>query len=86
MKLTDPRLPIGNDVGRLTTSLYDVLRRIVTAVNRQEDSRVLRGSGTPEGNVVANVGALYTRTDGGAGSTLYVKESGDGLATGWIAK
>lgn len=85
MKLTDPRLPIGNDVGRLTTSLYDVLRRIVTAVNRQEDSRVLRGAGSPEGAVVANVGALYARTDGGAGSTLYVKESGTGN-TGWIAK
>jgi len=43
------------------------------------------GSGTPEGVLVAAIGSLYTRTDGGAGTTLYVKESGAGN-TGWIAK
>jgi hypothetical protein len=42
-------------------------------------------SGTPEGNVSGVVGSLYTRTDGGAGTTLYVKESGTGQ-TGWVAK
>lgn len=43
------------------------------------------GSGTPEGAVTAVVGSLYTRTDGGANTTLYVKESGSGN-TGWVAK
>lgn len=43
------------------------------------------GSGTPEGAVTAPVGSLYTRTDGGANTTLYVKESGTG-STGWVAK
>jgi hypothetical protein len=43
------------------------------------------GSGTPEGSVTAPVGSLYTRTDGGAGTTLYVKESGSGN-TGWVGK
>ena len=43
------------------------------------------GSGTPEGSVSAAVGSLYTRSDGGAGTTLYVKESGTGN-TGWVAK
>lgn len=43
------------------------------------------GAGTPEGVLSAPVGSLYTRTDGGAGTTLYVKESGTGN-TGWIAK
>lgn len=42
-------------------------------------------SGSPEGVITANVGAMYTRTDGGAGTTLYVKESGTGN-TGWVAK
>jgi hypothetical protein len=46
---------------------------------------VLTGSGSPEGVVTAVVGKLYTRTDGGAGTTLYVKESGTGN-TGWVAK
>lgn len=43
------------------------------------------GSGTPEGAITAPVGSLYTRTNGGAGTTLYVKESGAGN-TGWVAK
>lgn len=43
------------------------------------------GAGTPEGAVTAAVGSLYTRTDGGAGTTMYVKESGAGN-TGWVAK
>ena len=43
------------------------------------------GAGTPEGAVTSPVGSLYSRTDGGAITTLYVKESGTG-ATGWVAK
>jgi hypothetical protein len=43
------------------------------------------GVGTPEGAVVAPIGSLYTRTDGGAATTLYVKETGVGN-TGWVAK
>ncbi len=43
------------------------------------------GSGTPEGAVTAPVGSLYTRTNGGASTTLYIKESGSGN-TGWVAK
>ena len=43
------------------------------------------GVGTPEGSVTAPVGSLYMQTDGGAGTTLYVKESGTGN-TGWVAK
>jgi hypothetical protein len=43
------------------------------------------GVGSPEGIVEAPVGSLYTRSDGGPGTTLYVKESGTGT-TGWTAK
>jgi len=43
------------------------------------------GSGSPEGVVTAPVGAIYHRTDGGAGTSNYFKESGSG-STGWIAK
>jgi hypothetical protein len=45
-----------------------------------------RGSGSPEGVVLAPRGHLYLRDDGGAGTTFYVKESGDTLTTGWAAK
>ena len=43
------------------------------------------GTGSPVGVVTASVGSLYSRTDGGAGTTLYVKETGAGN-TGWVAK
>lgn len=43
------------------------------------------GANTPEGAITANVGSLYLRTNGGANTTLYVKESGTGN-TGWVAK
>ena len=44
------------------------------------------GNGTPEGVVSANVGTLFLRLDGGASTTLYVKESDDGRSTGWVGK
>lgn len=43
------------------------------------------GAGTPEGAVTAPVGSMFLRTDGGASTTLYIKESGSGN-TGWTAK
>lgn len=43
------------------------------------------GAGSPEGVVTAPIGAFYSRTDGGAGTSFYVKESGTGN-TGWVAK
>jgi len=43
------------------------------------------GAGSPEGVIIATQGSLYSRIDGGAGTTLYVKESGTGN-TGWVAK
>jgi len=42
-------------------------------------------AGSPEGVVTANVGSFYLRTDGGASTTLYIKETGTGN-TGWAAK
>lgn len=45
----------------------------------------LTGADTPEGAVTAPVGSLFTRTNGGANTTLYIKESGAGN-TGWVAK
>lgn len=43
------------------------------------------GSGSPEGVITDVVGSTYRRTDGGAGTTFYVKESGTGN-TGWVGK
>lgn len=43
------------------------------------------GTGSPEGVVTAVVGSSWHRTDGGAATSFYVKESGTGN-TGWVAK
>ena len=43
-------------------------------------------TGTPEGVVSAPVGSMCTREDGGAGTTLYIKESGGTGNTGSVAK
>ena len=43
------------------------------------------GAGSPESAVTASVGSTYRRTDGGGGTSYYVKESGTGN-TGWAAK
>lgn len=57
------------------------LRASETLKNVIQDS----GSGTPEGVITAGIGSTWSRTDGGAGTSFYVKESGTGN-TGWVAK
>lgn len=47
---------------------------------------VFRGSGSPEGVVTADIGSLYLRSDGGAGTSMYAKEANNGANTGWVAK
>jgi hypothetical protein len=49
-------------------------------------SSVFAGAGSPEGVLAAPVGSLYLRSDGGAATTLYVKETGAAGNTGWTAK
>lgn len=42
-------------------------------------------TGDPNGQVTAGIGSEWTNTVGGAGTTLYIKESGTGN-TGWVGK
>ena len=46
---------------------------------------VYTGTGSPEGVRTGKVCDLYLRSNGGASTTLYVKESGTNTTTGWIA-
>jgi hypothetical protein len=52
---------------------------------QQTQAFIYSGTGSPEGAVAADIGSIYLRTDGGAVTSLYVKESGVG-DTGWVAK
>lgn len=44
------------------------------------------GPGNPNNKVVGSPPMIWLRTDGGANTTLYVKESGINTRTGWVAK
>lgn len=61
----------------------------VSPVNNQatgESTLTHNGPNAPStAGIGAPVGSVYTRTDGGANSTLYIKESGTS-AVGWVAK
>jgi hypothetical protein len=57
------------------------MERMATGTTSVKD---LVGTGTPEGVVTGAVGSMFRRTDGAAGTTLYIKETGTG-ATGWRA-
>jgi len=46
----------------------------------------MSGTGSPEGKIAAKVGSVFCRTDGGASTTMYVKEAGAAGNTGWKAK
>jgi hypothetical protein len=44
------------------------------------------GAGSPNSAVVGKPGDIYLNTSGGAGTTIYIKESGTNTNTGWIGK
>jgi len=89
----------GSDFGRIqfggTSAIFPALKRNNTEIQARlaDDSTFAPtqslyerfGSGSPEGAVSAPVSTTYHRNDGGAGTSLYVKESGSGN-TGWVAK
>jgi hypothetical protein len=44
------------------------------------------GTGDPNGAITGSPGDLFSRTDGGAGTSFYVKESGVNTTAGWVGK
>ncbi|MEY2886280.1 MAG: Gordonia phage Sour [Actinomycetota bacterium] len=84
---------VVSDAGSATN--FEIVTRSGTTVSQIEwrasafkfnqGPTITTGTGTPEGVVTAPIGSLHLRTDGGASTTLYVKQSGTGN-TGWVAK
>lgn len=82
-------------VSRMTIDSTDGIRLLMsvnafsinmgTGITTYSTANVRGGANSPEGVITANVGSLFLRTNGGANTTLYVKESGTGN-TGWVAK
>lgn len=76
-----PRFTIGNNGVVTVNGTASINGGTIT----NGTAKWIVGSGSPEGVVIANVGSFYSRTNGGAGTSWYVKESGTGN-TGWVAK
>lgn len=73
-RLVDNSGGVGNAV-EFGDSVWTVASNVI---------RNIVGTGSPEGVVTARIGSQYRRYDGGASTTLYVKESGTS-SSGWRA-
>jgi hypothetical protein len=80
---------------RVGTELQVVIASTTAAINVAaadadmtfiEDRFRRKGAGDPNGSVTAPIGAVYHRTDGGAVTSFYVKESSPTPTTGWVGK
>lgn len=81
-----PTTTLVNDIGSWSKRIRRLsVGEIDLGTDTIEGSKILTGTGNPNGLVAGKVGSLYLRVDGGAGTTLYVKESGSGN-TGWVSK
>lgn len=83
---------IGNNVNATAANQiiigegsFTELRTGAETVTLGNGIRIITGAGTPEAAITAPVGSMYLRSNGGAGTSMYIKESGTGN-TGWVAK
>lgn len=83
VELTLENLKTVEGVNQLNRMMRQVFESIQNDQNGFAD---YSGYGTPESSITAKIGSIYKRLDGGASTTLYVKESGANTNTGWVAK
>lgn len=89
----------GSDAGNFAFTIRDNIPRLLAAfgagtaqlaasqlllANASVDIGIYVGSSQPNGLITANVGSIYLANSGGAGTTLWTKETGTGN-TGWSA-
>lgn len=75
----------GTGKARVTNAQLLGTAPLVDPASTQIPVIELTGAGTPEAVHTAAPGSIFHRTDGGAGTGLYVKETGVGNV-GWVAK
>lgn len=76
---------IGNNEIQVGKSDTEVVIQGTIWLDSGKTVGIFHGTGSPESVVTGAIGSTFHRTDGGASTTLYVKESGAGN-TGWVAK
>ncbi len=73
-------------VGMLTfTSAQDRVASFLRVLIGSTGCVIRAGTGTPEGAVTGSPCDIFLRTNGAAGTTLYVKETGSATNTGWAS-
>jgi hypothetical protein len=84
----DPHFSIsiqGQELDQIFVPYTGATHDVDLGTYKLTSSQLLWGTGSPESVVTATVGSIFLRTDGGAATTLYVKETGTGN-TGWAGK
>lgn len=81
--------PIHTPPAASVPALAPIWQRWMTSLVLAVNGTIV-GEGNPEGVVSAPQGTIFRRTDGGVGTSLYVKEAGGATQpftnTGWGAK
>lgn len=70
----------------LTAAVSPFIMQWVQDEFRIAGAQIRSGTGSPNSVKTGNVGDLFLRRDGGANTCLYIKETGNGTNTGWVAK
>lgn len=82
----NPNLNLPARTVRDPIDAFQVNREVKDIKDALRQTPILWGRGIPEGVTQAEIGTLYLNLNGGANTTLYIKESGDKTSTGWVAK
>ena len=84
LDLPDPLVVRGSD----DLEAWGVQRNFETIAQAFTDLRGLLfiGTGSPNGVITASPPALYLNLSGGAGTTLWIKETGSNTNVGWVGK
>jgi hypothetical protein len=81
------RVTLAFPLARGQSVAFGRLALYTSSLGRTKDApgQHFKGTGSPEGRVRGNPGDIYVNIAGGAGKTLYIKESGNSNNTGWRA-
>ena len=83
VELTQEKLKTPDGI----VELNRMIKRLFESISGDgEKVKIYFGYGTPESAVTANIGSIYMRKDGGANTSVYIKESGNDTPAGWVAK
>lgn len=80
-----PRTGSGAILKGSAANLFLMEVNTIGKSSAEDGQIIIFGIGSPEGVYPAAIGSLFLRSNGGAGTSMYVKESGAGN-TGWVAK